>query len=92
VARRTYLWTDDGIANARRNGLELEEVGQALHAPPGLRYERRVEEALVIVMGMADSGRVVAVLCDHLSGETYLIKGARALAGSDLDEWRRRIQ
>jgi hypothetical protein len=38
----------------------LEEVEQALYAPVGLRFERRIGDLLVIVMGMAYTGRVIA--------------------------------
>ncbi len=71
----------------------MAEIIQALYAPPGLRYERRIGELLLIVMGMAETGRVVAVLCDRDDDTvTYEIIGARALSGDDLDEWRRHIR
>lgn len=60
--------------------------------PPGLRYERRIGDLLLVVMGMADTARVIAVLCDLLEATaTYKIVAARALAGAELDEWRRRL-
>lgn len=93
MAERNYLWTDQGVVSARAAGLSVVEIVQALYAPPGLRFERRIGELLLIVMGMAETGRVIAVLCDHVEDTaTYWIIGARALAGPDLDEWRRRIQ
>lgn len=93
MAERDYVWTDQGLASARNAGLSVAEVVEALYAPAGLRYERRVGDLLLIVMGMAETGRVIAVLCDQLEGiATCQIVGARALAGPDLDEWRRHIQ
>jgi uncharacterized DUF497 family protein len=92
VAARDYVWTDEGISNARRRGVDLAEVAAALFAPAGLRYERAIGNLLLIVMGMADSGRVIAVLCDRIEGtQTYKIVDARPLNGDELDEWRRRI-
>lgn len=93
MAAREYVWTDEGVASAGTHGVDLAEVAQALFAPTGLRYERAVGDLLLIVIGMADSGRVVAVLCDRIGGsQTYKIVGARALRGAELDEWRRRVQ
>mgnify|MGYP000701384112 CR=1 FL=1 len=92
VGEREYVWTDEGLANARRNDVGVDEATQALYAPSGLRYERVIGDLMLIVMGMAGSGRVIAVLCDRIGGtRTYKIMGVRALGGADLDEWRRRI-
>lgn len=92
MGAREYVWTDEGVAATRSHGIDLAEVVQALYAPQGMRYERRLGDLLLIVMGMADSGRVIAVLCERIAGtETYKIFGARVLSGSDLDEWRRRL-
>ena len=86
------MWTDEGLAAARGNGVGVNEATQALYAPPGLRFERALGDLLLIVMGMADSGRVIAVLCDRIGGtQTHKIIGVRALRGPDLDEWRRRV-
>jgi hypothetical protein len=92
VAEREYVWTDGGLADARRRKVALEEVVQSLYAPRGLRYERWIGDLLLIVMGMADTGRVIAVLCDRTEDPaTYGIRGVRPLAQSELDEWRRRL-
>jgi len=57
-----------------------------------LRFERRVGDLLLIVMGMADSARLIAVVCkgDRRSNR-YRILRVKALAGPELDEWRRRL-
>ncbi|HEX6498768.1 MAG TPA: hypothetical protein VF054_07005 [Micromonosporaceae bacterium] len=89
--RREYVWTDAGLADARQHKVEPVEVEQALFAPPGLRFERHIGDLLLVVMGMADTARVIAVLCDRLTDTTYRIVSARALAGAELDEWRRRL-
>jgi hypothetical protein len=92
MASRDYVWTDEGASMARRHGVDLAEVAQALYAPPGMRYERHIGDLLLVVMGMADTGRVIAVLCDRIGGtQTYKIFGVRVLQGPDLDEWRRRV-
>ena len=91
VSEREYVWTEPGLANARHNKVGLDEVEQALFAPPGLRFERRIGDLLLVVMGMAGTARVIAVLCDGLAVLAYEIVSARPLAGADLDEWRRRV-
>ncbi len=94
VGGRDYVWTETGLADARARGVPPAEVEQALFASPGLRFERRIGDLLLVVMGMADSARVIAVLCERVghSGGTYQIMAARALAGVELDEWRRRLR
>jgi hypothetical protein len=92
VAEREYVWSDDGLADAARNKVGLDEVEQALYSPAGLRFERHIGDVLLVVMGMASSARVIAVLCDRIEGtSTYKILSARALAGAELDEWRRHV-
>jgi hypothetical protein len=92
MVAREYLWTDEALADARRRKVALEEVDHALHAPPGLRFERRIGDLLLVIMGMADTGRVIAVLCEQTARTTrFKILRARALEGRELDEWRRRV-
>lgn len=33
---REYVWTDEGLDNASRNGVGVDETTQALYAPSGL--------------------------------------------------------
>jgi hypothetical protein len=62
----------------------LAEAVDALYAPPGMRFERRVGVTLLIVMGMASSGRVIAVLCDEVERTTDS-------GSSDVVRWSARI-
>jgi hypothetical protein len=93
VGRRAYVWTEDGLGVAASNKVDTAEVSDALYSPEGMRYERALGDLLLIVMGMAGTGRVIAVLCERIAGQAdvYKIHGARALAGEALDEWRRRL-
>jgi hypothetical protein len=68
MAAREYVWTDEGVSMARHHGVDLAEVTQALYAPSGMRHERQIGDLLLVVMGMADTGRVIAVLCDRIGG------------------------
>jgi hypothetical protein len=84
VSEREYLWTEDALAAASRQKLAFEEGEQALFAPPGLRYEARLGD-LLVVMGMAGSGQVVAVICEQLKATTrYQILPVKALVGLEL--------
>lgn len=86
------MWTDEALTYAHTNKVTIEEVAQALHAPEGLRFERRVEDLLIVIMGMAETGRVIVVVCEQADRTTtFRILRARALVNTELDEWRRRL-
>jgi hypothetical protein len=92
VDAREYVWTDAGRTRAIANQVSLTEVTDALHAPQGLYYERTIGDLLLIVMGMAETGRVIAVICDRIAGtHIYKIISAYPLGGADLDQWRENI-
>ena len=94
MGRREYVWTEDGLAAAAANGVDRTEVADALYAPAGMRVEWMLGDLLLIVAGMAGTGRVIAVFGDRVAGQDviYSIVGARALTGELLDEWRRRLR
>lgn len=93
MANREYLWTEDGLANAERRKVGLGEVDEALHAPDGLRMELRIGTDVLVIAGMAQSGRVLAVRCEQrIPGVArYWIKAVMPVTGPNLDEWRRRV-
>jgi hypothetical protein len=94
VSRRQYVWTERGLSATSANGVDLQEVTDALYAPDGMRLERVLGDLLIIVIGMASTGRVIAVFCERIAGQRTVFKilAARALAGEALDEWRRRLR
>ncbi|WFE37653.1 hypothetical protein [Micromonospora sp. WMMD998] len=47
MPEREYVWTDEGLDNARSNGVGVDETTQALYAPQGLRYERALGDLLL---------------------------------------------
>jgi hypothetical protein len=93
VGDRQYVWTERGLAVAEANSVEVVEVADALLAPDGMRLERSLGDLLVIIIGMAGTGRVLAVFCERIAGQDliYKILGARPMTGEGLDEWRRRL-
>jgi hypothetical protein len=42
VVEREFKWTERGLASAIAAHITFEEVDAALHAPPGMRWRRRV--------------------------------------------------
>ena len=55
-------------------------------------FERRTGDLLLVTLGMAHSGRVVAVICEEVHHtSTFRIPRVKALADAELDEWRRRV-
>jgi hypothetical protein len=93
VTAREYVWSDVGKTRTVANGVSLTEVSDALHAPKGLYYERSIGDLLLVVMGMAESGRVIAVIRDRIGGtQIFKIINAHPLGGADLDLWRENIR
>lgn len=90
MAERRYVWADGGLASAADHGVTLSDVVEALHAPDGLRVERELGDLLLIVIGMAESARVVAVVCERIATQHtyYRILIIRPVLGGLLDEWR----
>jgi hypothetical protein len=67
--------------------VSVTEVADALHAPAGLYLERVLSDRMIVVMGMTETGRVIAVVVDRIAGTvTYKIigpvAGRTALTGS----------
>jgi hypothetical protein len=81
------------LAHAKRRKVDLREVDEALHAPDGLRFELRIGFDLLLVAGMAETGRVIAVRCQQrVTGVgRYWIMAVIPVTGPNLDEWRRRV-
>ena len=64
--QRQYVWTEQGLAQAEANKVELSEVADALYAPTGLRVERmlgdmllRAREEITSVVYGVSRGRIV---------------------------------
>jgi hypothetical protein len=87
MSSRRATWTEQGKIAAARNGVSKPEAEQAFHAPAGLRHEV-VAGDLVVVMGMAHTGRVIAVLCNRVAGNQWFeIVSARPLTRDELATW-----
>lgn len=65
VSTWDFEWGQQGRVSARANNIGFDEVVQALESPT--RLEIVVEDGPgVFVIGLADSGRLVFVVCDRV--------------------------
>jgi hypothetical protein len=86
VADREYIWTDVGKADAARNGVTEHEVVDALYSPQ--RIEHEIGSLLLAVAGLAQTARVVTVLCERIGPiGGYAILTARPATPEEIKEW-----
>jgi hypothetical protein len=86
VADRDYLWTDPGKASAARNGVTEREVVDALYSPQ--RFENRIGTLLLAIAGLADTARVILVLCERAGNlSNYAILEARPATPDEIKQW-----
>jgi len=86
VADREYAWTDTGLLDARTNGVTERDVIDALYSPQ--RLEHQIGETLLAIAGLADSARVIVVLCERVAElNRYGIVRARPASPDETKIW-----
>jgi uncharacterized DUF497 family protein len=86
VADREYSWTESGKASAGRHGVSEREAVQALYSPQ--RIETQVGTLLLAVAGLADTARVIVVLCERVSKvNSYAILAVRPATLQETKQW-----
>jgi hypothetical protein len=86
VPDREYGWTDAGKVSATRHGVTEREVIDALYST--LRLEHQVGDLLLAVAGLADSLRVIVVVCERVGAvNTWAIIGARPATTDETKIW-----
>jgi hypothetical protein len=86
VGDREYVWTDTGLAYANTNRVAKQEVVDALYSPQ--RIEHRIGETLVSIAGLADSARVIVVVCERIANlNRYGIIRARPATPDEIKVW-----
>lgn len=86
VADREYGWTDVGKRSAARNGVTEREVVDALYSSQ--RIEHRIGTLLLAVAGLADSSRVIVVVCERVGKvNSYAILAARPATPEETKLW-----
>ncbi|MFG2043170.1 hypothetical protein [Dactylosporangium sp. NPDC048998] len=86
MADREYGWTDAGKGGAARSGVTEHEVVDALYSSQ--RIENRIGTLLVAVAGLADTSRVIVVLCERVGKvNSYAILAARPATPEEIKQW-----
>jgi len=86
VTGREYGWTDAGKASAARHGVTEPETVEALYSPQ--RIENQVGTLLLAVAGLADTARVIVVLCERVGKvNSYAILAARPATPEEIKQW-----
>jgi uncharacterized DUF497 family protein len=86
VADREYSWTDAGKTSAARHGVTESEVVEALYSPQ--RIENEIDTLLLAVAGLADTTRVIVVVCERLAKvSSYAIVAARPATPEEIKQW-----
>jgi hypothetical protein len=86
VTGREYGWTEAGKASAARHGVSEREAIEALFSTQ--RIENHVGTLLLAVAGLADTARVIVVLCERVSGATsYAILAVRPATPEEVKQW-----
>ena len=86
MANRDYGWTDAGKVSAARNLITEREVIDALYSPQ--QIENEIGTLLLAIAGLADTARVVVVLCERVgTHNSYAIVAARPAAPDEITLW-----
>ena len=86
MADREYSWTDAGKTSAAHHDVTEREVVEALYSPQ--RIENGIGTLLVAIAGLADTARVIVVLCERISKvNSYAIVAARPATPEEIKLW-----
>jgi hypothetical protein len=83
---REYAWTDAGKGSAADHGVSESEAIEALYSPQ--RIENEIGSLLLAVAGLADSSRVIMVLCERIANlNTFAIIAVRPATPEEIKLW-----
>ncbi|WBB75590.1 hypothetical protein O7602_08815 [Micromonospora sp. WMMD1128] len=83
---REYGWTDAGKASAARHDVSEQEAIDALYSPQ--RIENYIGTLLLAVAGLADTARVIMVLCERIGKvSSYAILAVRPATPDEVKQW-----
>jgi hypothetical protein len=86
VVDREYCWTDVGKASAARHAVTEREAVEALYSPQ--RIENQIGTLLLAVAGLADTARVVVVMCERIGKvNSYAILAVRPATPEEIKMW-----
>lgn len=83
---REYAWTDAGKASAAQHEVTEREAIEALYSSQ--RIENEVGTLLLAVAGLAESNRVIVVLCERIAKvNSYAILAVRPATPEEIKLW-----
>jgi hypothetical protein len=83
---REYAWTDQGKASAASHGVTERETIEALYSAQ--RIENEIGSLLLAVAGLAESTRVIVVLCERISKvNSFAILAVRPATAEEVKVW-----
>jgi hypothetical protein len=83
---REYAWTDTGKASAARHEVTEREAIEALYSMQ--RIENELGTLLLAVAGLAESTRVIVVLCERVAKvNSYAILAVRPATPDEIKLW-----
>ena len=84
---REYAWTEAGKASAFDHGVAESEVIEALYSPQ--RIENEIGPLLLAVAGLADTSRVIVVLCERVASvpSFFAITAVRPATPEEIKLW-----
>jgi hypothetical protein len=86
VTEREYAWTDVGKASATRHGVSEKEAIEALYSSQ--RIENTIGTLLLAVAGLADTARVITVLCERIGKlDSFAILAVRPATPEEVKQW-----
>ncbi|MCZ7436641.1 hypothetical protein O7598_09585 [Micromonospora sp. WMMC241] len=86
MMEREYAWTEAGKASASRHDISEQEAIEALYSPQ--RIENHIGSLLLAVAGLADTARVIMVLCERFGKvNSYGILAVRLATPDEVKQW-----
>jgi hypothetical protein len=83
---REYAWTDAGKTSAAHHGVTEREAIEALYSSQ--RIENELGPLLLAVAGLAESTRVIVVLCERFAKvNSYAILAVRPATPEETKLW-----
>jgi hypothetical protein len=83
---REYSWTDVGKASAARHEVTERETVEALYSPQ--RIENPIGTLLLAVAGLADTARIIVVICERIGKvNSYVILAVRPATPEEIKMW-----
>jgi hypothetical protein len=86
VIDREFAWTEQGKSSAARHEVTERETVEALYSSQ--RIENQLGTLLLAIAGLADTARVIVVICERIGKvNSYAILAVRPATPEELKMW-----